>query len=289
MPKSPSPIPEESVFEEHLNNQIHSDDACSEITDTSSDYLSDSDEEASDDEGDLAGNEPETPGFTSGSEAWPSAALTSSASRSEKPRSSSAAEPRGSAVGSPHGAGVGESEPRVGSILLPEDQLAAYQEHNRSLLERIKKLKDGNRDDHRKDSHQMSAHDTSNASSKQYMHDHARANALSLKYFCTCERAHDYKIRTLRCTPSCACVHIVVCSCLLKMSAAVRRGAATSMEGEKNLGGAATSMEGEKNLGEVSSHLASSHKCEEAYPPSDGVILDKCSFSADQSAAVIYH
>jgi hypothetical protein len=164
------PIPEESVFEEHLNDQIHSDDACSEITDTSSDYLSDSDEEASDDEGDLAGNEPETPGFTSGTEAWPSAELPSSASRSEKPRSSSAAEPRG-ALASPHGAGVGESEPRVGSILLPEDQLLAYQEHNRSLLERIKKLKDGNRDDHRKDSHQMSAHDTSNASSKQFMHD----------------------------------------------------------------------------------------------------------------------
>jgi hypothetical protein len=50
------------------------------------------------------------------------------------------------------------------------------------------------------------------------------------------------------------------------MSAAVRRGAATSVEGEKNLG-----------------------QCEEASPPSDGVILDKCSFSADQSAAVIYH
>ena len=194
LPKTPSPIPEESVFEEHLNNQIHSDDACSEITDTSSDYLSDSDEEASDDEGDLAGNEPETPGFTSGSEAWPSAALTSSASRSEKPRSSSAAEPRGSAVGSPHGAGVGESEPRVGSIVLPEDQLEAYQEQNRSLLERIKQLKDGNRDNHRKDSHQMSAHDTSNASSKQFIHDQKRPRECISAQIClnvrTCAKVH---------------------------------------------------------------------------------------------------
>lgn len=193
MPKSPSPIPEESVFEEHLSNHIHSDDACSEITETSSDYLSDSDEEASDDEGDLACNEPETPGFTSGTEAWPPVALPSSASRSEKPRSSSAAEPRG-ALASPYGVAVGESEPRVSSILLPEDQLAAYQEQNRSLLERIKQLKDGNRDDHRKKSHQMSAHNISNASSKQFIHDRKRSRECIVPQIClyvrTCARVH---------------------------------------------------------------------------------------------------
>jgi hypothetical protein len=187
LPKTPSPIPEESVLEEHLSKEMHSDDACSEITDTSSDYQSDSDEEASDDKGELAGKEPETPGFTSGTEAWPSAALPSSSSRSNKPRSSSAAEPRDASP-------PGESEPRVGSIVLPEDQLEAYQEQNRSLLERIKQLKDGNRDNHRKDSHQMSAHDTSNASSKQFIHDQKRPRECISAQIClnvrTCAKVH---------------------------------------------------------------------------------------------------
>lgn len=52
LPKSPSPIPEESCSEEDLGSQGFSD-ACSDVTDTSSDYLSDSGEEASDDEGNL--------------------------------------------------------------------------------------------------------------------------------------------------------------------------------------------------------------------------------------------
>ena len=52
LPKSPSPIPEESCSEEDLGSQGFSD-ACSDVTDTSSDYLSESGEEASDDEGNL--------------------------------------------------------------------------------------------------------------------------------------------------------------------------------------------------------------------------------------------
>ena len=53
LPKSPSPIPEESCCKQDPSSEGYSD-ACSDVTDTSSDYLSESGEEASDDEGDLA-------------------------------------------------------------------------------------------------------------------------------------------------------------------------------------------------------------------------------------------
>ena len=66
---------------------------------------------------------------------------------------------------------ISQSEPHVGSLLLPEDQLAGFQEQNRSLLERIKQLKECNRDDNKRGSDQTSAHNASNASSKHFTHE----------------------------------------------------------------------------------------------------------------------
>ena len=83
--------------------------------------------------------------------------------------------------------GVGESEvensamaskqSHVGSILLPGDQLADFQEQNRSLLERIKHLKECKRDEKKTGSDQTSAQNASNASSKHFLHEQQLSRA----------------------------------------------------------------------------------------------------------------